>query len=83
MYEIYKINEDLYQIHSSFSSVRSMEGTLLAILTYATSTLGFKPSELEFALLNMLDEDKDAAQFGINKIFIRAFNRIERRKKSA
>ena len=75
MYEIYKIDENLYQIHSRYSEVRSMEGTLLAILTYAVYTLHFNTSELEFALLDMIDKDNDSAHFGINRMFIYSFNK--------
>lgn len=75
MYEIYKLDNDLYQVHSTFTGVKSMEGTLLAILTYCTHVLGFNPSELEYALLNMIETENDAAQFGINRDFIYSFSR--------
>ncbi len=73
MYELYKLNEDLYQIHSSFAGEQSMEGTLIGVLTYCVHVLGFKPDELEYALLDMLKND--SSQFGINRMFIYSFNR--------
>jgi hypothetical protein len=79
MYELYKLNDDLYQIHSTFRGEQSMEGTLTGIITYASRTLGFKIEELECALLDMLNRDTDAAHFGINRIFIFSFNRSERK----
>ena len=80
MYEIYKLDHDLYQIHSSFRTEQAMEGTLLAILTYAVQVLGFSASELEAALLDMNEKDHDAAHFGINRGFIFSFNRASKRK---
>ena len=75
MYNLYRLNDDLYQIHSSFIGEGAKEGTLLAILTYATHFLKFNPDELEFALLQMLKNEDDAAQFGINRTFLFTFNR--------
>ncbi len=80
MYEIYKVNEDLYQVHSTFEGRVSMEGTCLAILTYCVHTLGFNANELEFALLDLIKNDHDAAHFGVNRTFIYSFNRNEKRK---
>jgi hypothetical protein len=56
-----------------------MEGTLLAILTYAVYTLGFDIKELEIALFEMLERDMDGAHFGINRTFIYAFNKNEKK----
>ena len=78
MYNIYKLNDDLYQIHTSLYQELSFEGPLLAILTHATFNLGFDPDELEYALLVMLNEDKDGAHFGINRTFLYPFNRNEK-----
>lgn len=75
MYELYKIEENLYQIHSKNFGQQSMEGTLLAVLTYAVYSLGFQTSELELALLDMNDLDYDGAYFGINRSFIYSFDR--------
>lgn len=83
MYEIYKINEDLYQVHSTFTGETSMEGTCLAILTYCVHTLGFEASELEYALLDLIKTDRNAAHFGTAKRFIYSFNRKEKYGKSA
>lgn len=80
MYEIYKLDNGLYQIHSSFYGEKAMEGTLLAILTYAAHTLNFDPNELEFALVDMLQKDKDSAHFGINRTFIYSFNKRDKQK---
>lgn len=79
MYNLYQVNQDHYEIHSSFSNEKAMEGTLLAILTYAVYTLGFDINQLEIALFEMLDREMDAAHFGINRTFIYAFNRSERK----
>jgi len=81
MYNLYKLGDDLYEIHSSFGET-AMQGTLLAILTYATHNLKFDPDELQQALLNMLETDMDSAQFGINRTFIFAFNKDTKRPKS-
>lgn len=80
MYELYKLNEDLYQIHSSFYGDEAKEGTLLAIITYATYTLGFNVGELEYALLDMLKNDYDGAHFGTNRTFLFSFDRSSKRK---
>jgi hypothetical protein len=79
MYNLYRLNNDTYQIHSSFPREKAMEGTLLAILTYCTFTLGFSPNELQNALLSMLENDMDSANFGINRTFIFPFNRSDRK----
>lgn len=79
MYEIYKLENDLYQIHSSFRGDKAMEGTLLAILTYATHKLDFAIEELEFAILDMHNRDTDGSHFGINKTFLYSFNRSLRK----
>ena len=78
MYELYQLDQDLYQIHSSFEGEQAMEGTILAILTYATHTLGFQPSELELALLDMLHKNHDSAHFGLNRKFIYSFTKAEK-----
>lgn len=75
MYEIYMIDENVYQIHSSFQGELAMEGTLLAILTYAVHKLGFTASELEVALVDMNEKDNNACHFGINRHFIFSFDR--------
>jgi len=75
MYNLYRLNDDLYQIHSAFRGEEAKEGTLLAILTYATHFLKFSPDELEFALLEMLRNGDDGAQFGINRTFLFTFDR--------
>ena len=51
---------------------------MLAIGTYMVSQLGFKPVELEAALLDMLEQDRDAAHFGIMKTFIYSFNKDDK-----
>ena len=75
MYMLYKVTEDIYEIHSSFHGEQAMQGALIAVLVYATHTLGFKTEELQRALLDMLDKDNDAANFGINRTFIFSFNK--------
>ena len=74
MYELRKLDSDLYQIHCSLPYETSMEGTLLAILTYCTYTLGFNPDELELAVSDMIKYDLDGAHFGINKAFVFTFS---------
>lgn len=83
MYEIYKLSEDLYQVHSTFTGEIAMEGTCLAILTYCVHTLGFEANELEYALLDLIKYDRDAAHFGIARRFIYSFNRKDKYGKSA
>ena len=78
MYNIYKLDNGLYQIHTP-PNQPSLEGPLLAILTHATFNLGFDPDELEYALLVMINEEKDAAHFGINRTFIYPFNRKDKK----
>ena len=75
MYELYKLGDDLYQIHSTFYGEKAMEGNLASIMTYAVKFLQFDINELEVALVDMLQNDKDAANFGINRMFIYSFNR--------
>ena len=79
MYELYKIKENLYQIHCKDARLQAMEGSLLAIGTYMVNTLGFSPLELEAALLAMLERDMDAAHFGINRTFMWPFNKADRK----
>ena len=79
MYEIYKIDPDTFQIHSHYAQDRSMEGSQLAILTYAAFSLGFDPDELQAALLNMIETGTDSAHFGVNRTFLYCFNRSERK----
>ena len=74
MYNLYKLDENKYQIHSQYSNETSMEGTLLAILTYCVHTLRFDPDELEIDLLDMLKNDFNAAKFGLNRTVIYCFN---------
>ena len=80
MFELYQINQDLYQIHGSDPHMKAMEGSLLAIGTYMVHSLDFKAEELELALLTMLEHNLDSSHFGINRMFIYAFNKNEGRK---
>ena len=73
MYKLYQIGQDLYQIHPKYDGAK--EGNLLAILTYSVYNLGFDPNELQLALLDMLDNEVDAAEFGANRTFLYSFNR--------
>lgn len=77
MYQLYKVG-DLYQIHSSFIGDKAMEGTLLAIMTYAVTYLRFDADELEKALMDMLENDRDAAHFNGNRVFTVSFNKMNR-----
>ena len=81
MYNIHKINEDRYQLHSDRTN-SLMEGALIHIMVYATHTLGFNPDELEMAFVDMIRNDKDSAHFGIYKAFIFSFNKADREKKA-
>jgi len=86
MYNLYQLDNDLYEIHSSFSGQlfrrESTKGTLLAFLTYATYTLHFNPDELQFALLNMLETGNNAANFGVNRTFLFSFDKDSKRPKT-
>lgn len=75
MFELYKIQEDLYQVHSADSDYKAMEGSLLAIGTYMVHTLEIRPEELEAALLDMLHRDLNAAHFGVARTFIYSFEK--------
>lgn len=75
MYNLYKLDEDLYEIHASGSSQKAFQGTLIGILTYATYKLHFAPDELERGLIDMIENDTNGANFGINRTFIYSFNR--------
>lgn len=77
VYELYKISEDLYQIHHNAPG-SAMEGSLLAIGTYLVHTLKFDPDQLEVALLDMLDKGCDSANFGYNRTFIYSFERSKK-----
>ena len=81
MYNIHKINEDRYQLHSDRTN-SLMESTLLHIMVYATDILGFNPDELEIAFVDMIRNDRDSAHFGIYKTFIFSFNKADREKKA-
>jgi hypothetical protein len=72
MYKLYKLEEDLYEIHSLYDFERAMEGTLLGIMTYAVHSLRFNPIELELALLDMNDKDNDTADFSSKRTFVRS-----------
>jgi hypothetical protein len=74
MYELRKLDSDLYQMHCSLPYETSMEGTLLAILTYSTHILGFNPDELELAVSDMIKYDLDGALFRIDKLFAYTFS---------
>ncbi len=73
MYNLIEIGKDRYQMHSRYNPAR--EGSLLEVLTYSVHVLGLSPNELEMALLDMLDNDNDAANFGLNKTFIFSYRR--------
>ena len=75
MYNIYKISQDLYQLHSTISGVKAMEGTLVAISVYLIHTLGFDAGEVEAAFVDMLYTEYDSAHFGLYKTFIYSFDR--------
>ena len=75
MYNLYRLCEDQYQVYSVMNDTVSFEGTRLAVLTFMTFRLGFNPDELEVALLDMLHNDTDSADFGVNGTFIYSFNR--------
>jgi hypothetical protein len=79
MYELYKISDDKYEIHSSFNDVQAMEGTFVAIFVYMTEYLKFFPDEVEYAMVEMIRKDHNAAHFGVNKMFIFSFNRSKKK----
>lgn len=79
MYNLYKISDDLYQIHSGFRNEKAMEGTILAIVTYCVTCLRFDVLEIEDAMVDMIHKDMDAAHFGINRKFLYSFNRSEKK----
>lgn len=75
MYEIYKINENTYQLHSNVVTVGAVEGSLVGIYKYCIKILGFEKQEVDVALDEMEWSDFDACHFGINRTFIYAFKR--------
>lgn len=81
MYELYKINDDLYQIHSNQPYFRAMEGTLLAISVYMMNILGFDAYDVELAFVEMNKMDHDSTHFGIRMKFMWTFNKSEKYKK--
>jgi hypothetical protein len=83
MIEIYEIEENTYQVHSTNPSIRAIEGSLLAISVYLTHSLGIKVEELEAALLDMLDQDRDAANFSDRGMFVYSFNKNQKYGKTA
>lgn len=83
MYEIYKLSDDLYQVHSSVRGVTAMEGSMVAIVTYMVTILKFEIDEIEFALVDMLQKDNDAAHFGMFGGFIYSFKRVAKYGKVA
>lgn len=66
MYEIRKVGEDLYQLHCAQRHERSVEGTLLAVITYATH-IGFNIDELELAFVDLIGEKNRSLFFGNKK----------------
>jgi hypothetical protein len=76
MYILYKLDHDLYQIHSSHSA---FEGTLTGIWTYCVQHLGFKSTELEASIQDMLDKGTNGAHFGVNKTFLYSFERKDKK----
>ncbi len=75
MYEIYKIDENKYQLHSSYQDVTAIEGTLVGLYEYCIKILKFEKAELDYALREMDFNDLDGAHFGINRTFIYAFKK--------
>ena len=76
MYKIYKIDEDLYQLHSTAIGVKAMEGTRLAVMMYAITKLGFEIDEIERGMLSLIEnEDHDSLDYGIYKSFILSYQR--------
>ncbi len=55
-----------------------VSGTLHQICNYAVLRLGFKITEIEFAVIEMEKQFHDAAEFGIYKSFIFTFDRSEK-----
>ena len=78
MYKIFKIDEDTYQIHSSFGE-KSMEGTRLSIMVYAIHVLGFKAEDIEIGMLDLIRTDNDALDYGINRTFLFSYKRKDKR----
>lgn len=79
MYNLYKISDNLYQIHSSYRTEKAMEGTMVAIVTYCVAGLRFNVTEIEDAMVDMIHKETDAAHFGINRKFLYSFNRTEKK----
>ncbi len=80
MYELYQIQDNLYQVHSYEEAI---EGTLLAIGTYWVYSLGFNPVELEAALLDMIRQDKDSAHFDSRGNFVYSFIKSQKYGKAS
>ena len=78
MYELYKIGENTYQIHSTFSNVRAMEGSLNLIVKYMVMQLYFSANEIEYALLDMIGKEHDSAQFGMNRTYLFSFEKLSK-----
>lgn len=75
-YELFKLENDKYQIHSDLPGFKAMEGTTMAIIYYMVKKLGFELSEVEFAMQNMIDTDFDGAHFGFGRSFIFSYERL-------
>ena len=81
MYEIRKISEDIYQLHCSYSHEQSVEGTLIALIVYATYKLGFDIDEIELALLDLIGE-KDRAFFYGSKRYSHSVTSYKKQRKA-
>lgn len=79
MYNLYKISDNLYQIHSSYHNQKAMEGTMIAIVTYCVTRLRFNVTEIEDAMVDMIHKETDAAHFGIHRKFLYSFNRSQKK----
>lgn len=82
-YELFKLENDKYQIHSDMSGFKAMEGTTMAIIYYMVKKLGFELSEVEFAMHNMIQKDFDGAHFGFARSFLFSYERNPVREISA
>ena len=73
-YDLYEIEgEDNWAFHVKEGPV--FMGTFKKVVTYMISRLGFDPSEIDYAVKTMVQEEHNAAHFGMYRGFIFSFSK--------
>lgn len=71
-YDLYEISKDEW--HMTDLDSRVYMGTFKEVVKHAVTMWGFKLSEVEIAISEMVNKGHNAAHFGVYKKFIFTFN---------